>query len=165
MSGVLTVAAGAVEGLGTVYSGLEQSAAVLGNSLSNNTVRVVEHKYGPQAGQLTAETFDTVGNLFNITQNVKILEPRTFVKRTGKTMGKAMISGYRVPAAAQRLRAAGGAAGGGSSSGGDGGGASASDTSSGRCFLLYKQASKFACPSCEMCAHLSAPDSPALTFE
>lgn len=44
ISGVLTVAAGAVEGFSTVYSGLETSAKILGNNLTNNTVKIVEHK-------------------------------------------------------------------------------------------------------------------------
>lgn len=44
MAGVLTVAAGAVEGFSAVYDGLEQSASILGHSLSNNTVKVVQHK-------------------------------------------------------------------------------------------------------------------------
>lgn len=45
MSGILTVAAGAVEGFATVYSGLETSASILGENFKNNTVKVVEHKY------------------------------------------------------------------------------------------------------------------------
>lgn len=44
MTGILTVAAGAVEGFSTVYSGLETSASILGQSLSNNTVNIVQHK-------------------------------------------------------------------------------------------------------------------------
>lgn len=44
MDGVLEVAAGAVEGLSTVYDGLEKSARLLTNSLANNTVKIVEHK-------------------------------------------------------------------------------------------------------------------------
>jgi len=44
MDGVLEVAAGAVEGLGTVYDGLEKSARLLASSLANNTVKIVEHK-------------------------------------------------------------------------------------------------------------------------
>lgn len=43
VSAVLTVAAGAVEGFSTVYEGLEQSASILGHSLKENTVRVVNH--------------------------------------------------------------------------------------------------------------------------
>lgn len=44
VSGVLTVAAGAVEGFATVYKGLESSASILGHNLKNNTVKIVEHK-------------------------------------------------------------------------------------------------------------------------
>lgn len=44
MNGVLTVAAGAVEGFATVYKGLESSASILGNNLTNNTVKIVEYK-------------------------------------------------------------------------------------------------------------------------
>lgn len=44
MTGVMTIAAGAVEGFGTVYSGLEKSASILGNNLSNNSVKIIEHK-------------------------------------------------------------------------------------------------------------------------
>ena len=44
MNGVLDVAAGAAEGFGTVYDGLEKSARLLANSLANNTVKIVEHK-------------------------------------------------------------------------------------------------------------------------
>lgn len=44
VNGILTVAAGAVEGFSTVYRGLETSASILGNNLSNNTVKIVQHK-------------------------------------------------------------------------------------------------------------------------
>lgn len=44
MKGILTVAAGAVEGFSTVYRGLETSASILGNNLKDNTVKIVEHK-------------------------------------------------------------------------------------------------------------------------
>lgn len=43
VSAVLAVAAGAVEGFSTVYEGLEQSATILGQSLKENTVKVVHH--------------------------------------------------------------------------------------------------------------------------
>lgn len=44
MRGILTVAAGAVEGFSTVYRGLHTSASILASNLKNNTVRIVEHK-------------------------------------------------------------------------------------------------------------------------
>lgn len=45
MKSILTVAAGAVEGFSTVYRGLETSASILGSSLKENTVKIVEHKW------------------------------------------------------------------------------------------------------------------------
>lgn len=45
MNGLLSIAAGAVESFATVYNGLETSATILGQSLKNNTVKVVDHKY------------------------------------------------------------------------------------------------------------------------
>lgn len=65
MGGVLVVAAGAVEGFGTVYTGLEKSAGILGKNLSENSVKIIEHKYGPSAGVLAGDTFDTGKGLFS----------------------------------------------------------------------------------------------------
>lgn len=44
VGGALEVTAGAVQGVGTVYSALENSASILATSLANNTVQIVEHK-------------------------------------------------------------------------------------------------------------------------
>lgn len=95
MSDALTIAAGAVEGFGTVYTGLEQSAGLLGRSLSDNSVKIIEHKYGTSAGTLAAGTFDTVGNMINLSQNVNFMTPRGLVKRTAKNAGKAIVEGFR----------------------------------------------------------------------
>lgn len=45
MEGAMTIAAGAVEGVSTVFDGLESSAKILGNSLSENSVKIIEHKW------------------------------------------------------------------------------------------------------------------------
>lgn len=95
MNGVLTVAAGAVEGFGTVYAGLEQSAGILGKNLGDNSVKIIGHKYGPSAGNVAAETFDTVGNIINVNRNMKLLTPRGFATRSVKNAGKAMVSDFR----------------------------------------------------------------------
>lgn len=91
MKGVLTVAAGAVEGFSTVYYGLENSAAILGRSLKDNTVKVVQHKYGQPAGEVAGDTLNTMGNVYHISHNVKIIQPKHFAKRTAKEAGKAFI--------------------------------------------------------------------------
>lgn len=106
MSGILTVAAGAVEGFGTVYTGLENSAAILGKNLSENSVKVIQHKYGPSAGNVAAETFDTVGNMINLSRNVGYITPKGLAKKTVKGTGQAIFTDFApkrknyVPAAA-----------------------------------------------------------------
>lgn len=91
---LLTVCAGAVEGFGTVYSGLENSATILGKSLSQNTVKVVEHKYGEVAGVAATDTFDTVGNVINLSRDVNIFTAKGFAKKTVKSAGKAIVTDY-----------------------------------------------------------------------
>lgn len=95
MGGVLVVAAGAVEGFGTVYTGLEKSAAILGNNLSNNSVKIIEHKYGPSAGSVAADTLDTVGNMINLSKNVNYITPKGLAKKTVKSTGKAIFTDYK----------------------------------------------------------------------
>lgn len=41
---LFNVTAGAVDGLTTVYQGLERSARIFGQSLSNNTVQIMNHR-------------------------------------------------------------------------------------------------------------------------
>lgn len=93
--GALTICAGAVEGFGTVYSGLERSASILGGSLSNSTVQIVQHKYGPDAGQVVGSSLDTVGNVINVSHNMNYITPKGIAKRTAKNAGKALVAGYR----------------------------------------------------------------------
>ncbi|RZF32840.1 hypothetical protein LSTR_LSTR009391, partial [Laodelphax striatellus] len=95
VEGVLTVAAGAVEGFSTVYTGLEQSASILGNSLTNNTVHIVEHKYGQPMGTVTGHTLHSIGNAYAATQNVRIFTPKNLAKKTAKDAGKAFVQDFR----------------------------------------------------------------------
>nr|CAD7405247.1 unnamed protein product [Timema poppensis] len=95
VDGVFEVAAGAVEGFSTVYEGLECSAAILASNLSNNTVKIVEHKYGHPMAEATGETLLTVGNIFTAAHNVKYFTPKGFVKITAKETGKAIVEDYR----------------------------------------------------------------------
>ncbi|XP_018331959.1 protein spartin [Agrilus planipennis] len=96
MNSILTVAAGAVEGFSTVYRGLETSASILGRNLSNNTVKVVEHKYGSPAGNLASNTLGAGGNVWNVYSNSKNFTPKGLVKNTAKGTGKAMIADKRL---------------------------------------------------------------------
>ncbi|KRF83077.1 protein spartin isoform X2 [Drosophila virilis] len=95
MEGAMTIAAGAVEGFSTVFDGLETSAKILGNSLSENSVKIIEHKYGASAGNLACGTFDTVGNAFIISQNVNYITPKGLAKKLVKKTGEAVIVDYK----------------------------------------------------------------------
>ncbi|XP_053671276.1 protein spartin [Anopheles nili] len=95
MNGALTICAGAVEGFGTVYEGLERSASILGQSLSASTVQIVEHRYGTEAGLVVGSSLDTVGNVINVSQNMNYMTPKGLAKRTAKNAGKALVAGYR----------------------------------------------------------------------
>lgn len=97
MAGVLNVTSGAVEGFSTVYSGLEKSAGILGTSLSNNSVKIIEHKYGPSAGEVAAGAFDTVGNIIHVSHNVNYMTPKGLAKKAAKHTGKAIVSEFRAP--------------------------------------------------------------------
>lgn len=90
VSGVLTVAAGAVEGFATVYRGLETSAGILGQNLKNNSVKIVKHKYGPAAGEISNETLETVGNVITIGHNAHVLRPRKIFKNIAKSTVSSM---------------------------------------------------------------------------
>lgn len=97
MVGVLNITSGAVEGFSTVYSGLEKSAGILGHSLSNNSVKIIEHKYGVSAGEVSRGAFDTVGNLIHVSQNVNYMTPKGLAKKAAKHTGKAIVSEFRPP--------------------------------------------------------------------
>merc|ERR1712107_760493 len=48
MGTIVDAARGGLVAYGTVYNGLEANAKVLGNNLKQNSVKVVQHKYGNQ---------------------------------------------------------------------------------------------------------------------
>ncbi|XP_075146624.1 spartin isoform X2 [Haematobia irritans] len=95
MSNALTLAAGAVEGFTTIVDGLEKSAAILGNNLSENSVKIIDHKYGSSAGNVAAETFDTLGNAFVVSRNVNYMLPKGIAKKLVKNSGKAVVEEYQ----------------------------------------------------------------------
>lgn len=51
-------------------------------------------RYGQPASTLTDSTLSTVGNVYNIAQNAKIITPKGFAKRTVKDTGKAVVYEY-----------------------------------------------------------------------
>lgn len=92
MTETLKIVSGAADGISTIYGGLETSAGILGRNLADNTVKIVEHKYGEPMAGVTSNGFDTVGNLYNTHRNFNIMTPKGLVKSTAKSAGKGILN-------------------------------------------------------------------------
>lgn len=58
-------------------------------------MKIIEHRYGPSAGCVAADTLDTVGNVINLSQNVNYMTPKGLAKRTVKGAGKAIFTDFK----------------------------------------------------------------------
>lgn len=88
---VIEVAASGLHGFGTVYMSLEGAAKALAKSLANETVNIVQHKYGEHAGRLTENTMYTAGNVAMTAYNADNLGVKAIAKRAAKDTGKAVL--------------------------------------------------------------------------
>merc|ERR1712004_537294 len=75
-------------GLRHSYNGLEANAKVLGNNLKQNSVKVVQHKYGNQAGDEFGKACTAAGNAAMTYMNIQSLGAKGLVKKTAKNTGK-----------------------------------------------------------------------------
>merc|ERR1712107_756702 len=87
MAYLVDAARGGLMGYGTVYNGLEANAKVLGNNLKQNSVKVVQHKYGNQAGDEFGKA-TAAGNAAMTYMNIQSLGAKGLVKKTAKNTGK-----------------------------------------------------------------------------
>jgi len=88
MHNLLDAARGGLLGYGTVYTSLEQSAKVLGRSVKAQSVQVVQHKYGNEAGHVYGEAMTSAGDAALTYLNIQSLGVKGLVKRTAKDTGK-----------------------------------------------------------------------------
>merc|ERR1711881_550643 len=88
MGTLVDAARGSLVAYGTVYNGLEANAKVLGNNLKENSVKVVKHKYGHQAGDVFGNACTAAGNAAMTYMNVQSLGAKGLVKKTAKDTGK-----------------------------------------------------------------------------
>uniref|UniRef100_A0A2P2I2L0 Spartin-like n=1 Tax=Hirondellea gigas TaxID=1518452 RepID=A0A2P2I2L0_9CRUS len=95
VDGVMEVASGAIRGASTVYIGLEKAAQTLAVSLTDSTVKVVTHKYGAEAGQLTDNTMYAVGQSAMAGYNIASLGVKGVAKKAAKDTGKALVHHHR----------------------------------------------------------------------
>jgi len=88
MAYIVDAARGGLVAYGTVYNGLEASAKVLGANVKENSVKVVQHKYGNQAGDVFGNACTAAGNAAMTYMNVQSLGAKGLVKKTAKDTGK-----------------------------------------------------------------------------
>ena len=93
MAHVVDAARGGLIAYGTVYNGLETSAKVLGMNMKDNSVKVVSHKYGGDAGDVFGDALTATGNAAMTYMNISSLGVKGLVKTTAKETGKNVIKG------------------------------------------------------------------------
>merc|ERR1712079_847976 len=95
----LDAARGGLIAYGTVYAGLEENAKVLGRCLKDESVEVVQHKYGGEAGEVYGEAMTAAGNGAMTYLNVASLGVKGLVKKTAKQtakgVGKSVLQNVR----------------------------------------------------------------------
>ncbi|XP_037506965.1 spartin isoform X2 [Rhipicephalus sanguineus] len=94
VQGAITIAKGGLQGLSTVYVGLENAAKILATSLANETVEVVGHKYGTDAAQVVDNAMNSVTNVTMATYAFRGIGLKPIAKRTAKETGKAILQEY-----------------------------------------------------------------------
>merc|ERR1712004_15558 len=84
MGTIVDAARGGLVAYGTVYNGLEANAKVLGNNLKENSVKVVQHKYGNQAGDEFGKACTAAGNAAMTYMNIQSLGAKGPVEKMAK---------------------------------------------------------------------------------
>jgi len=88
---IVDAARGGLIAYGTVYSNLETNAKVLGKQLKDNSVKVVQHKYGTEAAGVASEAMTAAGNGAMTYMNIQSLGVKGLVKDTAKQTGKNVL--------------------------------------------------------------------------
>jgi len=93
MRHILDAARGGLIAYGTVYAGLEENAKTLGKCLKDESVTVVQHRYGGEAGEVYGEAMTAAGNGAMTYMNVASLGVKGLVKKTAKQTAKGVGRG------------------------------------------------------------------------
>jgi len=105
MAYLVDAARGGLIGYGTVYNGLETSAKVLGANVKQNSVKVVSHKYGGEAGSVFGEACTAAGNAAMTYMNVQSLGVKGLVKKTAKQTGKNVVKNVLTDSSSRAVKA------------------------------------------------------------
>lgn len=85
---IVDAARGGLLAYGAVHAGLEANAKVLGDVVKDQTVTIVERKYGEHAGETACDAATAAGNAAMTYLNVQSLGVKGLVKKTAKQTGK-----------------------------------------------------------------------------
>lgn len=91
VNSVMGFTSGAVTAAATIFEGIEESVKLIGTSIGENSGKIIEHKYGPDAAGLATDTFETIGNVYTVSKNTKIFKPKNILKTTVKNTGKGIL--------------------------------------------------------------------------
>jgi len=80
------------------WQSLEDSAKVLGKSVKEESVQVMEKKYGKESGKVFEDSLTSAGNATMTYMNIQSLGVKGLVKKTakdtGKELGKAVLEAH-----------------------------------------------------------------------
>ncbi|KRZ04883.1 Activator of basal transcription 1 [Trichinella pseudospiralis] len=85
--GAAEVASGGICGAAAVWVSMEEAARILGKSIANGSVRVMEQKYGPSVATLTDDALHTLGYCGATAWNVHNIGPKAIAKETVRELG------------------------------------------------------------------------------
>lgn len=88
---ICKVGGSSLKGLVMVYSSLEDAAMTLGKNFTEQTVTVVDHKYGSDAAKATENGLYSVGNVAMTVNNAKGMKTKNIAKTFGKATAKEAI--------------------------------------------------------------------------
>ena len=89
---IMTVTAGGLQGFATLYNGITNNVISLAKTVADETVDVLEKKYGNDTGTVAHETLYAAGNAALTVNNVKDLGPKSIAKNAIKETGKSAIN-------------------------------------------------------------------------
>merc|ERR1712083_297940 len=87
MHNIVDAARGGLLAYGTIYASLEDSAKVLGKSVKEESVQVMEKKYGKESGKVFDDSLTSAGNAAMTYMNVQSLGVKGLVKKTARDTG------------------------------------------------------------------------------
>ena len=89
MHNIVDAARGGLLAYGTVYASLEESAKVLGKSVKEESVQVVEKKYGKQSGEVKLQNLESAHYVFTrkfASMAVKFVTPNRINRKYLRTI-------------------------------------------------------------------------------